>query len=49
MMMKLAGWVAAELRKMKTHLAGNGALVCRLALDGESDTVGGLGLNLEVG
>lgn len=48
-MMKLVGWIAAELRKMKTHLAGNGALVGRLALDGESDTVGGLRLNLEVG
>lgn len=34
---------------MKTHLAGNGALVGGLALDGESDTVGSLGLDLEVG
>ena len=32
-----------------THLASNGTLVGRLALDGEGDTVGGLGLDLKVG
>lgn len=31
-----------------SHLAGNGALVGGLALDGEGDTVRGLGLDLKV-
>lgn len=33
----------------KAHLASDGTLVGRLALDGEGNTVGGLGLDLEVG
>jgi hypothetical protein len=40
---------AEEKRREETHLAGNGALVGGLALDGEGDTVRGLGLDLEVG
>lgn len=33
----------------RSYLASNGTLVGRLALDGEGNTVGGLGLDLKVG
>jgi hypothetical protein len=33
----------------KTNLASDGTLVGGLALNGEGDTVGGLGLDLKVG
>lgn len=41
--------IACDRWRGWTYRAGNGTLVGGLALDGEGDAIGGLGLNLEAG